>query len=108
MARAYISRHGSPAKDQYASPEITLPALSVNLIMIYFRVFVDGRRGNNKVTLYAEASPPASELDVSILGPDDAPWLVKRYGTPEQRLLFYRHYNEKYGLPETCKKWLGE
>ena len=108
MARAYISRHGSAAKDQYASPEITLPALSVNETMNSLRIFVDGRRGSNKFTLYAEASPPASELDVSILGPDDAPWLVKRYGTPEQRLLFYRHYNEKYGLPETCKKWLGE
>ena len=108
MAYAYISRHGSAAKDQYASPEITLPALSVNLIMNYFRVFVDGRHGNNKVTVYAEVSPPVPELDVSTLSPDDAPRLVKRYGTPEQRLLFYRHYNEKYGLPETCKKWLGE
>jgi len=108
MARAYISRHGSAAKDQYASPEITLPALSVNETMNSLRIFVDGRRGSNKFTLYAEASPPASELNVSTLDLDDIPWLVKRYGTPEQRLLFYRHYNEKYGLPETCKKWLGE
>jgi len=43
MAHAYISRHGSAAKDQYASPEITLPALSVNETMNSLRIFVDGR-----------------------------------------------------------------
>ena len=108
MASPYSGRQKFLTKGQHASPEITLPALSVNLIMNYFRVFVDGRHGNNKVTVYAEASPPVPELDVSTLDLDDIPWLVKRYGTPEQRLPFYRHYNEKYGLPETCKKWLGE
>jgi len=108
MASPYSGRQKFLTKGQHASPEITLPALSVNETMNSLRIFVDGRRGSNKFTLYAEASPPASELNVSTLDLDDIPWLVKRYGTPEQRLLFYRHYNEKYGLPETCKKWLGE
>jgi len=43
MASPYSGRQKFLTKGQHASPEITLPALSVNETMNSLRIFVDGR-----------------------------------------------------------------